>query len=225
MLTGRVPFEADSTVGIVMKHIESPVPLVSDSWPSLPTELDPVIAKAMAKAPSERYQTAHDLTVAVAEALGTSVLTGPILTRPLGRVHRDSLWSGSRTRPTLWRKLTVLGKYSWRRLRGREEEGETLAALFQRLFPTRRQRTMVWGSLLLSVVAVFSCLSLLGGLSSAAAPQPAASRTASNALIATSGPGPSTLLPVAAATLGPPSPVPTADPSTTAVPAVSAGTS
>src|SRR5216684_3454776 len=65
MLTGRVPYEADSTVGIVMKHIESPVPAVTEQWPMLPETLNPVVAKAMAKQPDDRYQTAQELTQAV----------------------------------------------------------------------------------------------------------------------------------------------------------------
>ena len=115
MLTGRVPFEADSTVGIVMKHINSPVPAVAENWPMLPETLNPVIAKAMAKEPDERYQTAHELTQAVAEALGTSVMAGPIMTRPAdggtggGRGHSYRR-AGAGSGLTLWRKLSVLAQ-------------------------------------------------------------------------------------------------------------------
>ena len=138
MLTGRVPFEADSTVGIVMKHINSPVPAVAENWPMLPETLNPVIAKAMAKEPDERYQTAHELTQAVAEALGTSVMAGPIMTRPAdggtggGRGHSYRR-AGAGSGLTLWRKLSILAQWGGRRLRG--PQPDTLASLFPHLFP------------------------------------------------------------------------------------------
>ncbi|MCS6910045.1 MAG: SUMF1/EgtB/PvdO family nonheme iron enzyme [Anaerolineales bacterium] len=83
MLTGRVPFDADSAVGIVMQHISDRVPSVSRFNGNLSPKLDEVMARALAKNPDERYQTAHDLTQAVAEAFGASVVTGPVLSRPV----------------------------------------------------------------------------------------------------------------------------------------------
>ena len=163
MLTGRVPFEADSTVGIVMKHINSPVPAVAENWPMLPETLNPVIAKAMAKEPDERYQTAHELTQAVAEALGTSVMAGPIMTRPAdggtggGRGHSYRR-AGAGSGLTLWRKLSILAQWGGRRLRG--PQPDTLASLFPHLFPTRQQRRLLWGGLALVVVAAVGLFTL-----------------------------------------------------------------
>lgn len=173
MLTGRVPYEADSTVGIVMKHISAPVPDITTTWPELPEALNPVMRRALAKDPVERYQSAQELTTAVAEALGTSVLTGPILSRALdqSRSTRPSLFS-RRGGLTLWRKLMLLARWLLRRLQpGADPVPERFGDLFQRLFPTRRQRNLVWGSLLVVLVATFSLASLLSGL----APWPAAS--------------------------------------------------
>jgi serine/threonine protein kinase/formylglycine-generating enzyme required for sulfatase activity len=166
MLTGRVPYEADSTVGIVMKHISAPVPDITTTWPDLPEALNPVMRRALAKDPVERFQTAHELTSAVAEALGTSVLTGPILSRALDhtRSTRPNLFS-RRGGLTLWRKFLLILRWLARRLRpGSDPAPEPFRDLFQRLFPTRRQRNLVWGSLLLVLVAVFALASLLSGL-------------------------------------------------------------
>src|SRR5689334_227778 len=77
MLTGRVPYEADSTVGIIMKHIGEEIPRVSQVNPDLPSALDIVMARALAKSPSDRYPKARELAEAVAQALGASVLTVP----------------------------------------------------------------------------------------------------------------------------------------------------
>jgi serine/threonine-protein kinase PpkA len=173
MLTSRVPFEADSTVGIVMKHLESPVPAVNEAWPVLPEALNPVVAKAMAKDPADRYQSAHDLTQDVAQALGISTTPGPLVARPaagdgagygLGRLH-GSWRSGSGL--TLWRKLSIMAQWGGRRLRGRQHD--PFSSLFVRLFPTPLQRTLFWGGALLVLVAGFAALSLIGSSLTAAA--------------------------------------------------------
>ena len=167
MLTGRVPFEADSTVGIVMKHINNPVPAVTELWPELPEALNPVLAKAMAKQPDDRYQTAHELMQAVGEALGTSVVAGPIIARPPGGgrgLRRHGAGSGL----NLWRKITILAQWGGRRLRG--PQPDSLSNLFLRLFPSRRQRTLLAGSLLLVLAGAYGLLSLLGGLSPGVTP-------------------------------------------------------
>jgi serine/threonine-protein kinase len=83
MLTGHVPFEGDSAVGIVMKHINDPVPPVSQFNSSLPPAFDAIMRRALAKDPAERFQSAYEMTEAVAEAFGASVLAGPVLRRPL----------------------------------------------------------------------------------------------------------------------------------------------
>jgi len=71
-LTGRVPFERDSEMAVLWAHMQAPPPAVSEVRPELPAALDPVLAKAMAKAPDERYPTCQAFAVAAREALGTS---------------------------------------------------------------------------------------------------------------------------------------------------------
>lgn len=178
MFTGRVPYEADSTVGIVMKHISAPVPDITTTWPELPEALNPVMRRAIAKDPAERFQSAQALTGAVAEALGTAVLSGPILSRALdqSRSTRPSLFS-RRGGLTFWRKLMLLARWLARRLQPGGDPGpERFGDLFRRLFPTRRQRNLVWGSLLLVAVMLVGLPSLLSGVSpgTATAPPPAA---------------------------------------------------
>ncbi len=70
MLTGRIPYDADSTVGIVMKHINAPVPSVVAANPELPVAVDEVLNCVMAKSAADRYRTAAEFTEALAKALG-----------------------------------------------------------------------------------------------------------------------------------------------------------
>ncbi len=69
MLSGRVPFEADTTMGVLMKHIQEPPP----SMPDLPASLQTVLMRALAKKPEERYQSGRELTRAFLDASGLTL--------------------------------------------------------------------------------------------------------------------------------------------------------
>jgi eukaryotic-like serine/threonine-protein kinase len=71
MLSGKVPFDADSTVGIVMKHINAAVPSVVALNPELPKAVDDVLGSVLAKSPADRFRTAAEFTEALSGALGT----------------------------------------------------------------------------------------------------------------------------------------------------------
>jgi serine/threonine protein kinase/uncharacterized RDD family membrane protein YckC len=60
-LTGRVPFERDTEVSKMWAHISDPPPSAVAKRPELPRALDAVIARAMAKKPADRYQSAGQL--------------------------------------------------------------------------------------------------------------------------------------------------------------------
>ena len=57
LLTGEVPYTAESAVAIGIKHITSPVPLLPEELESL----QPIIDRLLAKAPEDRYQDASQL--------------------------------------------------------------------------------------------------------------------------------------------------------------------
>lgn len=61
LLTGRLPYDADTPLAIVLKHLNSPTPTVRDFNPALPETLDRIVQKAIAKDAADRYQTAADL--------------------------------------------------------------------------------------------------------------------------------------------------------------------
>ena len=61
MLTGRVPFDADTPVSIALKHMqEKPVEPMKLN-PTIPFALNQIIVKAMQKEPSLRYQSATEM--------------------------------------------------------------------------------------------------------------------------------------------------------------------
>ena len=61
MVTGRLPYEANTAIAIVLKHINDPIPVASRFNPDMPPDIDHIIFKAMAKNPDDRYQTADEL--------------------------------------------------------------------------------------------------------------------------------------------------------------------
>jgi hypothetical protein len=65
MLTGKLPYEADTPMGIAIKHVTEPVPRILDTNPDLPTGCEAVITQAMAKSPADRFPTASALATAL----------------------------------------------------------------------------------------------------------------------------------------------------------------
>jgi len=86
-LAGRRPFESPSPRGCLAQHLLEPPPRLADLAPDLPrvADLDAVIARALAKDPGLRFQTAHDLRRALLEAIGpfTPVTAGAVAS-PVG---------------------------------------------------------------------------------------------------------------------------------------------
>jgi len=68
MLAGRVPFTGESPTVIMMKQVQDPPPSVLDARPDLPASVARLIERALAKQPSERFQTAGELSEALTQA-------------------------------------------------------------------------------------------------------------------------------------------------------------
>lgn len=82
MVAGRVPFEADTPFGVLIKHMNDPLPRPRDLNPALPEELEGVVLKAMAKSLNERFQTIDELVRAIQQVasmrgVGTTSLFDP----------------------------------------------------------------------------------------------------------------------------------------------------
>ncbi|MCL2579736.1 MAG: Stk1 family PASTA domain-containing Ser/Thr kinase [Oscillospiraceae bacterium] len=62
MLTGRVPFEADTAVSVAIKHIQSKAARPTQINPSIPQGLEEITMRAMEKDAAHRYQTTQAMT-------------------------------------------------------------------------------------------------------------------------------------------------------------------
>ena len=61
MLTGRVPFNGDTTVAIAIKHIQDEMPSPREFIPEIPVSVEKIILKCTQKSPDRRYQTMQDM--------------------------------------------------------------------------------------------------------------------------------------------------------------------
>jgi len=66
MATGRAPYEAETPIAVVLKHIRDPLPLPRAINPAMPEALERVILRSIHKEPSGRFGTA----AAMVEAIG-----------------------------------------------------------------------------------------------------------------------------------------------------------
>lgn len=69
MLTGEVPYSADTPMAVIFKHMQAPLPTRNDYGDNIPEPVERVILKSMAKEPGARYQTAGEMKQALNNAL------------------------------------------------------------------------------------------------------------------------------------------------------------
>ena len=70
MLTGHPPFVRDESVAVMWAQISAPPPELTSRRPDLPAAVDEVMAKALAKVPTERYGTCPEFAAALRRACG-----------------------------------------------------------------------------------------------------------------------------------------------------------
>ncbi len=73
MLTGAVPFEAETLVGVAMKHIREDMPDVQRRRPDVSAALAAVVETATAKEPGQRYADLHSMLRDLESALEVEV--------------------------------------------------------------------------------------------------------------------------------------------------------
>ncbi|MCX7383830.1 MAG: protein kinase [Alphaproteobacteria bacterium] len=97
LLTGKRPFDGVMSA-IMHKVLTAPPPRASTSAPGL-AAFDPIIARAMAKEPADRYQSAEELAIALRSGFqdATSGMRDPDATMMLGPAHGAALAANAAT--------------------------------------------------------------------------------------------------------------------------------
>lgn len=105
MLTGRVPFSADSPVAVAMCHVRDPMPDVRAARPEVSATLAAVVDRATAKSPADRHQSVDELVADLESALtietarsggAGETATSVIRTLPEEERRRVPIWVRSR---------------------------------------------------------------------------------------------------------------------------------
>ncbi len=72
MLTGRVPFTADTPMAVILKHVNAPLPPPSSVKADVSPSIERVILRALSKNPKDRFATAAEFVAAWKRALAES---------------------------------------------------------------------------------------------------------------------------------------------------------
>lgn len=82
LLTGREPYQAETPMAVLLKHINEPMPPITQFRSDISPEVDKVIQKATAKDPNDRFSSAGDMAKAFSSALRgeTAVFDAPTRT-------------------------------------------------------------------------------------------------------------------------------------------------
>jgi len=113
MVTGQVPYTADTPLAVILKHVTHPLPLPSSVKPDIPEAIERVLLKALAKNPDDRFTNVSDFLTAWKIALDakaapperfealTAITSAPATVLTQGRsapVSKASSKSGSNMR-------------------------------------------------------------------------------------------------------------------------------
>ena len=86
LLTGEAPFQRDQGLAVLWAHLSQPPPSLAARRPGLPAAGDQVFARALAKAPGDRYESCREFADALRGALGlVAYHSGPGTIPPAAR--------------------------------------------------------------------------------------------------------------------------------------------
>jgi serine/threonine protein kinase len=74
MVTGRPPYEAETPIAIIFKHVHDPLPPPSSIKTDVPEDVERVILKSLAKDPNDRYETVREMMDALSMAVNRITL-------------------------------------------------------------------------------------------------------------------------------------------------------
>jgi len=79
LLTGSTPFADEGSLSVMLKHINAPIPLVSDVTGESNAKLDLFMQRALAKEPARRFQNATEFISAFRRVFRDDVVTSELL--------------------------------------------------------------------------------------------------------------------------------------------------
>lgn len=102
MVTGRLPFEAETPMAVMLKQITADLPLPSSAKPDIPPAIEQTLLKALAKDPADRFASAAEFASAWKRALSPNIEASPPIIRT-GQVPTRSAVRPATSKPrTSW---------------------------------------------------------------------------------------------------------------------------
>ena len=127
MLSGRVPFEGEAAVTVAMRHVQEAPEALTDRNPLVPVALESVVMRALAKDPTQRYQSADQMgieldrvrqglpisdetsVIGAATIAMTQLASETLVAPPLPPREPPPTRGGNPNRKRLWILLLVIG--------------------------------------------------------------------------------------------------------------------
>jgi hypothetical protein len=112
MLAGEAPFRSTTLQGLLFQHVHTPPRPVRDVNPYISEHLSWIVFKAMAKAPSDRFQSAEEMAQALEAANNNATYPLPPsmpATPGTGQGPQDALKMSSQQRPSFYTQPSQAG--------------------------------------------------------------------------------------------------------------------
>lgn len=77
LVTGQLPYDADTPLAVMLKHVNDPLPSPRSVKPDLPEGLERIILKSMAKSAEERFDSVNDMLAALKDLNAAATLAVP----------------------------------------------------------------------------------------------------------------------------------------------------
>lgn len=96
MLTGKLPFESDSAIGVAIKHLQDEPARIDAIRSDVPKAVADIVERALSKDPAERYHSAHAIRSDIARALHPEDIPAPLPAVPVD--HQEDGQKGGKKR-------------------------------------------------------------------------------------------------------------------------------
>ena len=158
MLTGQLPFNAESQTALALKHIHDKPPLVGDVNPVVPEQMELIVDKVLSKEPAGRYRTAGQLgRVLTTYRKNSQSETGPVSAMDVATV-------AAVTAPLSEQKTQIFPKPKRSEMFSSVPEEKTVSseqgASYGALFSTE-ERGPDWLAIGLGIMALIALLGLI----------------------------------------------------------------